>query len=296
MENKVNLFIVGAMKAGTTSFVELLSQHEEIYVSPVKEPHYFVNSLPKNLYEPSRFFSLDSYLKNTFPEPLHITKVKTEAQYKKIFSVAKVESYLADASTAYLHAEEAAELIYNYNPNAKIIILLRDPIKRAFSHYKMNLGKGRESRTFEAAMQTDIELFSNNNLQWYSYLGMSFYDKAIERYKSRFEHVQLIHFEDLMNIPDDTFAALDSFLKISPFIVLENRTKNESKTLRFQKVFYMLKQLGLNDYFSKIFSSTFKQWLFKAATTNENQEMELSKETKTILEELFRKESQQWSS
>ncbi|MBZ0326149.1 MAG: sulfotransferase, partial [Altibacter sp.] len=43
---KANLFIVGAMRAGTTSFVELLSKHPQIYVSPIKEPNYFVDRLP----------------------------------------------------------------------------------------------------------------------------------------------------------------------------------------------------------------------------------------------------------
>ena len=78
---KCNLFIIGAMKAGTTTFVDLLNNHPEIYMSPVKEPHYFINSLPKQLYDPSRFFNLDNYLEKKFPEPLHITKVETEKQY-----------------------------------------------------------------------------------------------------------------------------------------------------------------------------------------------------------------------
>ena len=66
-KNKANLFIVGAMKAGTTSFNELLTNHPEIYFSPIKEPNYFINDQPKSIYEPSRFFNIDSYFKNQFP-------------------------------------------------------------------------------------------------------------------------------------------------------------------------------------------------------------------------------------
>ena len=93
MGNKANLFIVGAMKAGTTSFIETLSTHPEIYVSPVKEPHYFVNELPAALYQDSRFFDLQRYLDHQFPEPLHITKIKTEAQYARLFSFKSLDRF-----------------------------------------------------------------------------------------------------------------------------------------------------------------------------------------------------------
>lgn len=139
---KANLFVVGAMKAGTTSFTNLLSKHEQIYCPPVKEPHFFVEALPRSLYESSRFFNLNSYLENDFPKPLHITKIETLAQYRQLFTLAAAEAYRVDASTAYLHAEESAQRIHAYNPEAKIIILLRDPLQRAFSHYKMDLEKG----------------------------------------------------------------------------------------------------------------------------------------------------------
>ena len=85
-KTKTNLFVVGAMKAGTTSFIDLLSQHPEIYAPPVKEPHYFVDQLPLSLYDPGRFFNLNDYLEKEFPKPLHITKIETSGQYKKIYA------------------------------------------------------------------------------------------------------------------------------------------------------------------------------------------------------------------
>lgn len=161
MENrKANLFIVGAMKAGTTSFMELLSNHSQVYASPLKEPHYFIKSLPDNLYEPSLFFSLEGYFSENFPEPLHIAKVETAGQYQQLFSLAEEQKYRVEGSTTYLNAEESAGLIHAYNPDAKIIILLRDPLERAFSHYKMNLGKGREKRSFETVLLLEVDLYN----------------------------------------------------------------------------------------------------------------------------------------
>ena len=70
VSNKANLFLVGAMKAGTPRLCEIMQQHRAIYVSPIKEPHFFVDTLPEILYEPSPFFSLERYFRKEFPKPL----------------------------------------------------------------------------------------------------------------------------------------------------------------------------------------------------------------------------------
>ena len=289
---KANLFIVGAMKAGTTYFTEIISQHPQVYMSPIKEPHYFINSLPKNLYEPSRFFNIDSYFENEFPNSLHIAKVKTIEQYSKLFCLAKEEyKYFAEASTAYLHAPESAGLIHEYNPKAKIIILLRDPLKRAFSHYNMDKGLGREKRDFEIILKDEIDKYNSNALPWNSYLGMSFYDNPIKKYRSLFESVLVVNFEELTRNKKETLKSISDFLTINEFSDLEVERKNETKQLRFQKVFYILKKLGLKDYFSKVFSKNFRQFLFRAVSKNTKSEINISQQTQSDLNTIFNKES-----
>jgi len=290
-QKKANLFVVGAMKAGTTSFLELLSKHEQVYAPPLKEPHYFIDSLPTNLYEPSRFFSLESYLAEDFPDPLHIAKIETAEQYQQIFSLSKDEDYLVDGSTAYLNAEESAQLIHAYNPNAKIIILVRDPLKRAFSHYKMNLGKGRDKESFETVILEEIELYNKQELPWHGYLGMSFYNQASLRFSKLFDQVLVIKFENFTANAADTMKKVERFLDIEPFSDMSVTHKNESKTLRFQKLFYFLKQLGLKDYFSKIFSSKFRQWLFVKVSKKGKMKLKLTQDTAAKLEVIFNKES-----
>jgi len=288
---KANLFVVGAMKAGTTSFMELLSMHDDIYTSPVKEPHFFIDHLPDNLYEPSRFFSLETYLAEKFPEPLHITKIQTEQQYQQLFSLSEDEKYRGEGSTAYLHAQESAQLIHTYNPNAKIIVLVRDPLKRTFSHYKMNLGKGRDKKPFEIILLEELELYKNGQLPWNSYLGMSFYNEAIHRYTKLFDQVLILNFEDFTANTGEILKKVARFLEIAPFGDLDVSHKNKSKTLRFQKLFYFLKQLGLKDYFSKIFGSKFRQWLFGKVSKSDTTKVKLSPETMAKLEVIFNKES-----
>lgn len=289
---KANLFVVGAMKAGTTFFTEILSQHPQVYLSPIKEPHYFIDSLPENLYEPSRFFSLENYFAKDFPTPLHIAKVEKLDQYQKLFSLAEEKQlYRTEASTVYLHAPESAGLIYEYNPKAKIIILLRDPLKRAFSHYNMDKGLGRVNKDFESIIIDEIAKYNNASLQWNSYLGMSFYKKPIKKYRSLFENVLVINFEELTNDKKETLKLISDFLNINEFSNTEVERTNETKQLRFQKVFYVLKQLGLKDYFSRIFNQNFRQRLFRMVSSDSKSELHISEQTQSALKTIFNNES-----
>lgn len=292
LDNRINLFVVGAMKAGTTSFIDLLSQHPEIYTSPVKEPHYFAGQLPPSLYDPGRFFSLDNYLENEFPKPLHMVQVATLDQYKKIFSKSGTKPYKLDASTAYLHAPETAARIQEYNPNAKIIVLMRDPLQRAFSHFKMDTGKGRVRDSFEMLITKEIEQYEKGQLPWYSYLGMSFYKDPIARYKKLFSEIHVVQLQDLIANPGQILSEIANFLAIEDFNNIEVEHKNIARRPLFPKLFYLLKRLGMKDYFSKIFSSTFKQWLARKTSSRGTFEMELTEATRTKLNQIFNKESQ----
>lgn len=290
-EHKSNLFVVGAMKAGTTSFIELISNHADIFVPPIKEPHFFIDELPKNLYDPSRFFNLEHYFNKEFPAPLHITKIEKKAQYDKIYSLNKKKKYLVDGSTAYLHAPESPSLIYDYNPNAKIIILLRDSIQRAYSHYKMDLGKGRVYKKFGELISTEIEKYNIDKLGWNSYLGMSFYREPVKRYKDLFESVLILSFEDLANNQIKTLRRVSEYLGIDKFNSLEEAHKNETKTLRYQKIFYFFKKIGFKDYFSTLFSQKFRRRMFNLVSKRKVESLELSTKILNELGQIFKRES-----
>jgi len=285
---KGNLFIVGAMKAGTTSFNEMLAQHPEIYFSPIKEPNYFVNEIPKSIYQPSRFFNVETYFEKQFPESLHIAPIKELRHYEKLFSLSNEDdTYRAEGSTAYLHAPEAADLIYKYNPGAKIIILLRDPLKRAISHYKMDLGLGRTKESFQTEIEKDLEAFKNNKLSNWSYLGMSLYYENIKRYKDLFgEQVYILNFEELIKSKEDTLDKIFQFLSIKN-MNLEIPHNNPTANLRFQKVLYFFKQLGLKDLFSFVFPTKLRHLIFKKLSKKEQLNIKITKGILADLNQFF---------
>lgn len=290
-KTKSNLFVVGAMKAGTTSFMDALAHHPDIYVSPVKEPHYFVDELPKLLYEPSRFFDLDDYFQTDFPKPLHIANLKKKEHYEQLFSLSNQEKYLAEGSTMYLHAPESAQKIHHYNPEAKIIILTREPVARAYSHYKMLTGLSRETQSFQEVIEAELNGYMSNNLPWYSYIEMSIYTKHINRYKGLFQHVLVLSFEQLLSNKDFTLDAVANFLDIEKFEHIEVAHSNKTRSLRFKRLFFLLKKIGLKDVFSAIFGSKFKRKLFNMASSSQSKPMDISEDTLQELRQLFQKES-----
>jgi hypothetical protein len=288
---KANLFLVGAMKAGTTSFMDMLSQHPEIYTSPVKEPHFFVDEMPRDLYEPSKFFDIDHYFEKEFPKSLHIAHITKLSHYEQLFSISTNEKYKLEGSTMYLHAPGVSQRIYDYNPTAKIVVLLRNPLQRAFSHYNMLVGLSRETRSFESVLKSDIESYYRGNLAWFSCLGMSFYTTTIERFKKIFREVYIVKFEDVIDTNKQALNGLLNNLGLEPIEELKDGKTNRTRKLRFKWLFYGLKKLGLKDYFSAIFSSGFKQKVFKMVSSSDKTSMKLSPETLSALDKIFKKES-----
>ena len=80
-------------------------------------------------------------------------------------------------------------------------------------------------------------------------------------------------------------------MEIVTVCIFEFQIKNVTKTLSFQKLFYYLKKLGLKDYFSQLFSHTFKQRIFKISSKSEKESLELSNTTLKEIKQIFKEES-----
>jgi len=104
---KPNFFIVGAPRCGTTALSEYLRGHPNVFMCHPKEPFYFATDFPQ--YASSN--------------------VKTEKQYVELFSKANENQYMiGEASAIYLYSEKAMQNIRKFAPEAKIIVMLRNPV------------------------------------------------------------------------------------------------------------------------------------------------------------------------
>lgn len=132
-----NLFLIGSIKSGTSSLSKCLSLHDDIYVPRIKELHFF-----SDLVETKRNTNNTDWLKTVHK---HSLKVKSKHTYNEIFSHNKGEKYLLDASPTYCIDADALQKIVRYNPNAKVILFVREPLERLKSHLNMTLTSQNKS-------------------------------------------------------------------------------------------------------------------------------------------------------
>lgn len=144
MKNKVNLFLIGAPKCGTSYLAKQLSLNSEIFVPRIKELNFFSSKYLKNQNSYYQYYETSSILKYENNYPLFNNKFK----------------YFVDSSVSYFTFPEVFQNISEYNGDAKFIILYRNPLERAISHYKMDLRMGAVDKEF-------VDLISDSSL--YSY-------------------------------------------------------------------------------------------------------------------------------
>ena len=197
--------IVGAMKAGTTFLHSILSEHPEIYMPSQKEPHYFLLAN-----------------KNDFVVPQGKTGftgiIEDETTYRNLFRSKKAKQISGEASVHYLVDENAAKNIYDYNPNCKVVMLLRNPVDRAYSAYTACRSWGVEPRhTFEEAIRE--EMSGERDGWWYAfrYLYSGLYSLHAKRFIDVFEprSIFVINFDDLRDNPKKVVDDVCDFLGVS---------------------------------------------------------------------------------
>ena len=181
-----NFLIVGAAKSGTTSLYHYLKQHPEIYIPNRKECRYF-SQMPGNFKGPKD------------DEVVNKTIIKSLDEYKGLFQDVSNEKAIGDMSPDYLYYYvNSIKNIRNIcSDNVKIIIILRNPVERTYSHYLHYVRSGREGLSFEDALAQE-ELRKNKNWEWaWFYKDVSFYYEQVKAYLENFNQVKIYLFEDL---------------------------------------------------------------------------------------------------
>ena len=267
---KVDFFIVGAPKAGTTSLYHYLSEHPQIEMSSQKEPDYFSD---KAINEQGMYYG-----KN---------RVNTLDKYESLF-VQKESVVYGEASVSYLFYDNVAEDIKKYNPNAKIIIMLRNPIERAFSHYLMDYRLGLISDSFENIIAKKSK-HRNAHLFYQQYIEVSKYATQIQRYLDFFEkeNILFIDYEDFKKNVSKTVCQVYSFLNISTEFAADINTKYNAFTMPKNKVTRLIYSFV---FLRKILTILFPIYLVKHIRVllfKSDKKPELLKETRSLLKKIF---------
>jgi hypothetical protein len=195
---KPDFFIIGSPKAGTTALYAYLAAHPQVCMSTDKEPNYFSGD---------QIAAQGLYYKKKNP--------KTLEEYLQLFQPTEGNRIAGECSVSYLFYPGVAEKIYQFNPKAKIIISLRDPVYRAFSHYLMDYSLHLVKESFDKIV---LEGEKNDSLKLYyqQYILLSQYTEQIKRYLNVFPKDQVLIFihDDLVARPEEELKRLSAFLEI----------------------------------------------------------------------------------
>jgi len=232
---KVNFVIAGAQKAGTSALYHFLSQHQQICMSNLKECHFFDND--DNFLDAPK--SYDVYHANF----LNFQKKKNVKIYGEATPV-----YM------YMYWHKCPERLFQYNQELKIVLILRNPIERAISHWSMNQSRGLENRTFSESIRSE-KIYQLNQDRERSYLDRGFYSLQIKRLLNYFppENILAIKTEDLFFKHDITLKAIINFLNLDNFLV----------EVRHQLIFKGNYQSKINHKDRKLLQDIFSQEIAK---------------------------------
>jgi hypothetical protein len=180
-----NFLIIGAAKSGTSSVYSYLSQHPEVYTSPIKGPCFFAFEQGEKVqvHGPGDQEVFDRHI---------VTDVD---KYHNLFDGAKGEKALGEASVLYLYAPTAAQRIRKTIPEVKLIAILRNPIDRAFSSYSHLRRDGREKLAdFSEALRAEDSRVRGKWQHLWHYKQLGFYYAQLTRYYDIFPADQITVF------------------------------------------------------------------------------------------------------
>ncbi len=211
---KPNFFIVGAARSGTTTLYYLLKKHPQIFMSPIKEPNFFC-------------------------EYQYYKEINNWEEYLKLFKKVKNEKITGEASVSYLYSKTAALNIKSKIKNPKILILLRNPLNRAFSHYRWLKRVNKEKLNFKDAIKNESKRIKQNWPFSYHYLEVSLYYEQVKRFFDNFNQnlIKIILFENFVRDTQKTLKEIYEFLEIdSSFLPNKIYHFNTSHKIKIKKI------------------------------------------------------------
>ncbi|WP_299487742.1 sulfotransferase domain-containing protein [Acaryochloris sp. IP29b_bin.137] len=229
-----NFLIIGAPKSGTTSLYYNLKKHPQIYMSPLKEIHFFHKH--KDYIDHEDLSKYQNYFKNV-----------------------NKESAIGEATTTYLYSINAPGSIQRFIPNAKLIAVLRNPIDRAYSEYLMQY---RNNRLPDNISEKDLfpyfsHLISEDSKS--SLLQYGFYWKSLSRYTNIVEpnNLKIFLFENLKHDTPRVLQDICRFLSVDDTYFLGNYspTFNQAGIPKNKTIYSLLEHFrrtygpGLSRYF-----------------------------------------------
>jgi len=203
---RLDFILAGAQKSGTTALHYFLSRHPDIAMGDQQEIHFFDND--------ALFVSEADY------QQLH-----------KHYPLLARSTIAGDCTPSYMYYQPAAERIWKYNPQIKLLMILRNPVERAFAHWNMQRFRGREPLDFFDAVREEQSRISGappTEARRFAYVDRGFYGQQLERFFKFFprEQMKIVKFEEFKNNQRETLASIFSFLGRKPMRSVRSKDRN----------------------------------------------------------------------
>lgn len=194
--SSISFLVAGVQKGGTTALARYLQQHPQLWLPEEKELHFFDNE-DLNWSDPSALYSA----------------------YHASFASAPAGALLGEATPIYSFWWPAMARIWAYNPAMRLILCLRNPVKRAYSHWAMETGRGWDTLPFPEAINTEQERCRcalPQQHRVFSYLSRGYYSEQLRRLWSFFprEQTLILRQEQLLEDPGGTLSSVHRFLGV----------------------------------------------------------------------------------
>ena len=254
---KPNLFIVGQPKSGTTALHQFLGQHSQIFMSRIKEPHFFCQDFHQE--------SDQYYGKHLFFD------FREENAYLQLFANVNAEKIVGESSVNYLYSQVAAEKIHQFNPNAKIIIILREPAKFLYSlhsHYVKFTEENEPCFLTALALETKRkqEKSTSPRVISPSYLYYSQrvqYFQQVKRYYDVFppDQIKVVIFEEFKSENERIYREILEFLGVDYRFTPEYEAVNINKEVKFQAINNLVNNPFIKNISKNLFSQEFNEFI-----------------------------------
>jgi len=266
-----NFFIVGTPKAGTTSLYYYLEEHPDIFMSPIKETNYFSYAEIK--------------AQQLYYNEEHISSL---GQYLELFKEAKDEKAIGEASVSYLYYPSVPSKIKEFNSEARIIIVLRNPVDRGFSHYLMDRRLGLVDLLYEDIIRKR-SAHPKFQLYYQQYVMLGQYYEQVKRYLTIFgeTQVKILLYEDIVSDIESVVKELFIFLNVdcdfSPDTNEQHNMYTSPKNFFIQKLYAHKKfRIAAKRFFGENTQRQIKNVFFK------RDKPELSKKLKHDLSQIYK--------
>lgn len=206
-----NFFVVGAARSATTSLDQYLRRHPEIYMALKKETHYFsVKHYP-------------ACFKGPGDDNLNRRIVRDEVQYSQLFANTVGKKTIGEASAFYLCSPGTAEQMAQAVPDAKIIMILREPVARAYSAYMFLIRDGRETLGFAESLSLEEERKQKDFEPMWWYKEVSLYYKQVKRYLDVFgvQQVKILLYDEFLSNPQLVLREVFTFLGVKEDVAID---------------------------------------------------------------------------